>query len=244
MRTFEVSHRDQDLPAGSQRVALTGRPRAIAWPPLCPNCGNPTAERLRIEKVFRRKTRRRPWRYLIAALDVPFCAACAARHRQLVEPPRPLDGWLAVLKSPLLIPLAGACILGAILFRPVIIEGSSDPGGRWVALGLYGFLALAAIASIIGAWRGNRPYRVPRSTEISRAFDYSDNLGNVVTGERRVYAIRNPAFADAFTAANRDHLWTDEIKQRDRRRSTIFGILVVLALVVAWLLMRITRTGS
>ena len=56
--------------------------------------------------------------------------------------------------------------------------------------------------------------RVPPLTEITRACDFSDNVG-FPFGRRRFYAIRNPAFAQAFTAANQDRLWTDAIRKRD-----------------------------
>jgi hypothetical protein len=39
MRRFEVSHRDNDLPGAGQRVALIGPADTLAWPSLCPNCG-------------------------------------------------------------------------------------------------------------------------------------------------------------------------------------------------------------
>lgn len=242
MRRFEVSHRDYDLPSGGHRVALIGPAETLSWPSLCPNCGQMASGRINIQKVFRRKTRRTPWRYSVTAIEVPFCGGCVARHQTLVEPPRAFDGWLAVFKSPLLIPLVGPCVMGALIFRPVV-EMMNEPNGRWVALGLFAFLAAAAVSSVVGAWRANRPYRVPRSTEVTRAFDYSDNLGSVITGTRRVFAIRSSGFAEALTAANRDRLWTDEIRQRDRRRTTIFSVGVLLAVVVVWALTKMAGTG-
>lgn len=242
MRRFEVSHRDNDLPGAGQRVALIGPADTLAWPSLCPNCGQMASGRLNIQKVFRRKTRRTPWRYYVTTIEVPFCGGCVARHQTLVEPPRAFDGWLAVFKSPLLIPLAGSCVMGALFFRS-LLEMMNDPNGRLIALGLLALLAAIAGSSIVGAWRANRPYRVPRSTDVSRAFDYSDNLGSVVTGTRRVFAIRSSAFAEAFTAANRDRLWTDAIRQRDSRRTTIFAVCVLLAVVVVWTLTRMAGSG-
>ncbi len=234
MRTFQVSHRDHDLPAMGHRVALMGASNTISWPSLCPNCGQPASERLSIQKVFRRKNRHRAWRYVVTRIDVAFCAGCAARHRALVEPPGRLDGWVTLL---MLIPLVGACLLAALVFRPAI-QMMNDPSGRWLALGIFAFLATAAGASIVGAWRANRPYRVPKSTEVSSAFDYSDDLGNVFVGKRRVFAIRSGAFADALTAANRDRLWTDEIRERDRRRTGVVSVCILLALLAAWALTR------
>ena len=155
MRRFEVSHRDNDLPGSGQRVALIGPSETMSWPSLCPNCGQMASDRLPIQKVFRRKTRRTPWRYYVTRIEVPFCAGCAARHRALVEPTRPLDGWLAVFKSPLLIPLVGSCLMGALVFRP-LLEMMNDPTGRWIASGIFAFLAAAAGGSIVRVAGGGR----------------------------------------------------------------------------------------
>ena len=124
MRRFEVSHRDYDLPSGGRRVALIGPAETLSWPSLCPNCGEMASGRINIQKVFRRKTRRTPWRYSVTAIEVPFCGGCVARHQTLVEPPRAFDGWLAVFKSPLLIPLVGSCVMGALIFT---LAGLAQP---------------------------------------------------------------------------------------------------------------------
>jgi len=43
---------------------------------------------------------------------------------------------------------------------------------------------------------------VSPQTSITRAFDYSDELGNVVEGRRRVYAIQDGGFAERFASVN------------------------------------------
>ena len=234
MRTFQVSHRDHDLPAMGHRVALMGASNTISWPSLCPNCGQPASERLSIQKVFRRKNRHRAWRYVVTRIDVAFCAGCAARHRAR-------RGAAGPLRRMGHAPHADSARRRLPPGRPRFSTRDPDDersSGRWLALGIFAFLATTAGASIVGAWRANRPYRVPKSTEVSSAFDYSDDLGNVFVGKRRVFAIRSGAFADALTAANRDRLWTDEIRERDRRRTGVVSVCILLALLAAWALTR------
>jgi hypothetical protein len=50
---------------------------------------------------------------------------------------------------------------------------------------------------------------------------------------RRFYAIRNRAFADAFTRANQDRLWTDAIRKRDAWVSGIVFVVLVVAALIA-----------
>ena len=54
-------------------------------------------------------------------------------------------------------------------------------------------------------------------------------------GRRRFYAIRNSAFADAFTRANQDRLWTDAIRKRDAWISGIVVVALLVAALIVWL---------
>ena len=78
---------------------------------------------------------------------------------------------------------------------------------------------------------------MPAQTDITKAFDFSDNLGNVVAGEHRVYAMRDDRFAEAFRAANASAVWTEERHAAGRRREWVVTILVIAALL-AWLAYR------
>src|SRR5262245_40333906 len=49
----------------------------------------------------------------------------------------------------------------------------------------------AGTCRAIGAWWSFRYDRMPPQTEVTRACDFSDNLGNPFVGERRTFAIRN-----------------------------------------------------
>jgi hypothetical protein len=241
MRRFQYAERDQNLPADTHRVALIGRSQALRWPSICANCGNPASERIRIERIFRRGGRygRRGNRYVIQSADVPFCAACVARHRQLVDPPRLFDGWLSVFTSLLLIPLAGSIVLTALIYRPLLNESAGNAQARLLGFGVFGFLMLGAVASVVGAWWSNRYFRVQRPTEITQAFDFSDNLVPVSISPRRVFALRNAAFAEALTTANRERLWTDELRDKDTRRSGVVAILLIVVALVVWIFLKV-----
>jgi hypothetical protein len=239
MPAFEYSVRDHDLPEDAHRVRLVGASRTLVWPNICPNCGAPASVRIPVRKIFRR-TEGSPHdlfvRYLVTRIDIPFCATCADRHRQLSRAP-PRSEWLvSYLRSPAIIALAAAMGFAVLLFRPLLIETRGDSSAQLMGLAFFGALVLAAVASVVVAWRETRFRRVPRQTEITRACDFSDNLGKFFIGERRVYAIRNLAFAKAFTTANQDRLWTDAVRKRDRRWSTVAAMLVLAALLAAWLI--------
>lgn len=76
--------------------------------------------------------------------------------------------------------------------------------------------------------------RVPPLTDITRACDFSDNVG-FPFGRRRVYAIRNQTFAEAFTRANQDRIWTEAIQKRDAWISGIVALILIVAALIAWL---------
>jgi hypothetical protein len=230
----QAAHRDYDLPLEGHRVSLIGPARTLAWPSMCPSCGDPAATPIRVYKIFRRKMRRRPWQYHIRSIDVPYCERCTRQHHELVEPPGAFSGWLAVLRTPLIIPLVGGIIVGAILWDRSLLEAIRDPESGKLALAIAAIPLLAIGSSVVGAWWSFRFHRMPPQTEVTRACDFSDNMGNVFVGERRIFAIRNARFAEAFKTANRDRLWTDEIRARDDRRTGIVAVAGLALLVIAW----------
>lgn len=77
-----------------------------------------------------------------------------------------------------------------------------------------------------------RRYRVRPQTPVSTAFDFSDELGNVIEGRRRVYSIQNAGFAERFGAANQDRTWTAEEASRGRWKSAVVGGVVIAALLL------------
>ena len=222
----------RDLPP-SQLVALIGSHRRVAWPQLCPACGALASTHIDVAKIFGRRSRYGGYSYyrLIVRMRIPFCRSCADRHEQLVKPVPSVIG--SFFRTPALLSFIGAAAVAAILSM-IFLQGGEhvSPGIRLYALG--GILLLVGMGIFITA-REARFLRVPPLTEITRACDFSDNVGFPL-GRRRFYAIRNAAFADAFTKANHDRLWTDAIRKRDDVISTIAFVVLIVAALTAWLL--------
>ena len=134
-------------------------------------------------------------------------------------------------RTPALLSFIGAAAVAAILWT-IFIQGGEGitPGARLYAL--FGIASLVGLGIFLTA-REARFLRVPPLTEITRACDFSDNVG-FPFGRRRFYAIRNPAFAQAFTAANQNRLWTDAIQKRDNWISGIVFVVLIVAALMAW----------
>ena len=236
MRRFEAQFRDRDLPADAHRVELTGPPRTLAWPGMCPNCGAPAAERIEVRRIFRRGSRHRPWRYIIGPrVAVPFCAACAEQHRRELSPITARELLVRCLLNPLWIAVAGATTFAVISYQPAVVGTRGNPG-HWVGVALFGTLVLTAAYGVFAVWDSTKLLRVPPPTDVTRAFEFSDNL-NILLGERHVYAIRNSAFAEALAAANRGRLWTDADRKRYGVVTTVATVVVITALIVARLVL-------
>lgn len=231
-RRFLDDHRD--LPTRNV-VGLIGSHRRVQWPPLCPACGSPASMHLDVAKVFGRRARYsgRGYYRSIVRQRIPYCPSCVDRHLQLVTPVPSVLG--SFFRTPALLSFIGAVAVAAILSMIVLQGGDGlSAGARLYALG--GIVALVALGTFITAGEA-RYLRVPPLTEITRACDFSDNLG-FPFGRRRLYAIRHPAFAEAFTRANHDRLWTDAIRQRDAWISGIAFAVLIVAALVAWFVRR------
>ena len=219
----------KDLPE-SQIVGLIGSHRQVVWPPLCPACGASASAYLDVARIFGRRSRRGGYSRSIVRMRIPFCHACAARHEQLVTPAASLIG--SVFRTPAILSLLGAIAVSAILWI-VFIQGGEN-------LSLNGRLyALAGVVSLLGfgIWttaRDARFARVPALTEVTKAAEFSENVG-FPFGRRRLYAIRNRAAADAFRTANQDRLWTEAIRKRDAWVSGLVLVVVIVVALIAWL---------
>jgi hypothetical protein len=235
MQPFQPQSRTTELARHPHRVELRGALRRIAWPALCPNCGAPAHERIHVRKVFRRVGGHRtgPALYPIAGADIPFCAECARSHRAAAPGMTPLEYALSHLRTPAVVALLGASV--AALFTLKLALGAAPGEARTLGLAIFGFFALAWVASAVEVCRQTRRFRVPPPTTVTRACDFSDDLGNLFEGERRVYAIRDPAFAEALVAANQDRVWTSGDRARSRWRWGVIAGAVMALMVCTWL---------
>jgi hypothetical protein len=219
----------QDIPQ-SHIVGLIGSHRRVVWPPLCPACGAPASSFLDVARVFGRRSRHGGYSRSIVRMRVPFCQACVARHEQAAEPAASFVG--SFFRTPAILSLLGAIAVSAILWVVFIQSGDG--------LSLNGRLyTLAGIASLLGfgVWttaREARFSRVPPLTEITKAAEFSENVG-FPFARRRLYAIRNRAVVDAFRAANQDRLWTNAVRRRDAWISGLVLTVVIVSALIAWL---------
>jgi hypothetical protein len=196
-------------------VELTGPLRSLAFPSRCANCGAVTTERLRVRKVFGRLAGRRLFvsstrnpGYRIDAATVPYCSACIARDAR--ERESWASRWRARLPSIVLQSIPALPCLGFAVFlvkdMTVPTHGENSAAGFELALAL--LFAVCGAGLIVRALWETRRYMVPRQTSVTLAFDFGPDISDVLDpGERRVYAMRDAAFADAFSALNRDRVW-------------------------------------
>jgi hypothetical protein len=230
------------------RVELTGPLRALGFPNRCANCGVATSERVPVRKVFgrntgyrRRATSRRYQGYRIDTARVPYCPTCIAqdeREREsLASRWRRRLGYLLLGSFPAVFPIGFAVFLLTTI-SPTIHRGeSADSFVRILALVFGG----AGACLIAYAWWDTRRYMVPRQTGVTLAFDFSPDVSDLLDhGQRRVYAMRDAAFAEAFTALNRERVWKpDPAAQRAEMRVWIAcAVFLAIGAVVAALLNR------
>jgi hypothetical protein len=176
---------------------------------------------------------RRTRRFIVARVRIPFCARCVEGHRQLVAAPTTAQRIGSYIATPAIISLIGS--LGFALFTlKLLLETPPADAGWPVVATVFGFFALVAVGSAVAIVRETRRFRVAPQTEITRACDFSDNLGNVAAGTRHAYTIKDPDFARAFAAANAARLWDDAAKARARRRELVFFVVVLSVIVVIW----------
>lgn len=236
-RTMQQRRAESALAQHPYQVELRGTLNTLTWPAVCAACGSTATGRVRVPKPFGRPRYYGPRSNgirttIIVAADVPFCDACTARHEALVHRPTLASQVFRSLLTPILIPMVGSAIVGYIVLRASLDMSPGDPGA-WIPWSVMGALALTFVLSIAGAWRASRAHRIEKQTEVTLACDFSDDVSGVFDAERRIYAIRDRAFAESFASLNRDRLWTEEDDRRASRQSMIvFGVVVAVGAVI------------
>jgi hypothetical protein len=229
------------------RVELIGPLRSLGFPDRCANCGVVTGERLPVRKVFARNAGHRPragarrYRgYRIETVEVPYCGACIAqdaRERQSTASRwRARVGSLLIQSFPALFPIGFAIFL----LTTVGPESGSGEAGSLVAVMALVFGGAGA-ALIAYAWWDTRRYMVSRQTSVTLAFDFSPDMSDLLDhSPRRIYAMRDTAFAEAFTALNRDRVWLPDpaAERAEIRMWIVCGVFLAVAALVAALLNR------
>ena len=220
------------------RVELTGPLRSLTFPDRCANCGAATTGRLPVRKVFARSAGYRRWAssrryqgYRIDTARVPYCHACLARDAQerdsLALRWRRRLGGMLVRVFPAVFPLGFAVYLLTTIEPPT---HPGDPtGGLERALALV--FGLSGAGLLAYAWWDTRDCMVPKQTNVTLAFDFSPDVSDILDhAQRRIYTMRDAAFAEAFTALNRDRIWRPDPAAVRAEKRVWIACVVFLAL--------------
>ena len=243
MTCFEPQGNASELAPHPHRFTLRGAASSLQFPPLCPNCGSSAANPLTYAKVFRGSDSDGPTRYTVTSITVPFCDACIARHRA-AEVKR-------TMMSDLISSFATMDMLGAVfpalaaLFLLYLALGDlfhARATRMLVELGIGALFGLIAWAQSHAVWDQIERFRVPSLSDVTIAFDFSDDTAPAFESARFVCTVRNPVFANAFRVLNvgREYLPKSPQAQAERLRSNrllwIFGGL--LAAFALWSALR------
>jgi hypothetical protein len=232
-RTWDQEAADNDLSSYPYRIEVRGAPRSLTWPDVCAHCGGRATESVRIRRAFYRRARGRRYSglfgYRVVSAHVPFCAACAVRHRDTV----PRVSWFRRYRwfvlNPAHVATIGCAVLLANVLPDVVDTPLTSPGGL-TAWGLVGVFVLGMVWTIGVTWWMSRPDRVEPRSEITSACAVSHDLSQFFEGRRHLYGFRNQAFADAFKRANDARLWTE--RDQSRMWTTSLAVTILLIIIV------------
>ena len=201
---------------------------------------------LEYSKVFRHTDSDGPTRYVVSAVAVPFCDACNARHRAQEVKPSPV--------SLLLSSFAGMNMLGAVfpaaaaLFVAWLALGDAlhGRGTRFVVeLGIGAACGLIAWAQGLSVWQETAHLRVPPQSDVTRAFDFSDDTASTFESARFVCTMQSDRFADAFRALNIEREWiahsAEAVAERRRAKWGLWVFGAILAIFAVWDFLRELR---
>jgi len=217
-------------------LELRGRPNELAWPRICANCGERAVEQIVVKKAFRPRPRRhspgaiRPYR--IAGAPVPFCATCADEHRSTVDSPSMGMKIASMLFSPLMIPVVGSLWVASHVWDGTRKESLTTKAGLF-GWGFFALMIASAAWSAFLIWQSTRTARLDPQTDVTLACDFSEDVSEFYERERRIYAMRNKTFAEAFASLNAAWVWTATDQARSKRLSMIVAVLMLLALLGA-----------
>jgi hypothetical protein len=217
-------------------LELRGSPNELTWPRICASCGAAASEQIVVKKAFRPRPRRshrgkapsmRPYR--ITGVPVPFCGACAAEHRATVQPPSMAKKLTVFLVNPLIIPVVGSAWVTSKLLDGVRGMSFRESGG-WLGWGLIALMGATCVWSVFLMWQTTRASRLDPRTAITRACDFSEDVSELFEPERRIYAMQNKTFAEAFAHLNAARAWTAQDQVRSQRMSMLVAVLMLVAL--------------
>ena len=228
-----------ELTPHPHRLTLRGTPGGADFPPLCPNCGSAAANRIDYAKVFRHTDSDGPTRYGVASVSVPFCDPCIASHRAQEVRPTLIENVLSSFATMDMLGAVFPAIAAVFLAYLALGDVLHGRGTRFlVELGIGAVFALIAWAQGRAVWDETERFRVPPLSDVTKAFDFSDDSASAFETARFVCTMRNGRFANAFRILNIDREWLanspEAVAERRRTNRLVWIFGIVLAVFAAW----------
>lgn len=195
---------DSEVVAHAHRFTLQGSPGSLSFPPLCPNCGGSASAEIEYAKVFQRVHSDAPTEHIVTSVRVPICGPCAAIHHEQAAPPSRLSRVLSSFATGEMLGAvfpAMAALFVVYLTLKQLIKGRF--GVAVIFMALAAFFAVIAWSQRRHVWRATEHLRVAPPTEMTTAFDFSDDIAPAFESPRFVCTMRNERFAKDFITLNR-----------------------------------------
>jgi hypothetical protein len=217
-------------------IAVRDAGQPLQFPGECPACGRPGETRVRLTKIFARRTLRGTF-WIHHRIDVCACVACADEHQSTIRPDPALAHERTRCPAAQVLPIvvAGAAVVGGgILLASIGVAAasrhSSAIGSATIAalgLGMVG----TGIGLMAGGWVARRAVVVPAEwpdaqyavevpsvlgarmiiavppSPLARAVDFSDNRAGAEELSWRTFSFAREAYAQLFSRLNTGSLY-------------------------------------
>ena len=225
-------------PAGTNLILL--QDGTVHFPAVCPNCGQPAAATLRIERGFLFHVQSgddtpNDSAQSVDEYDVPFCDACLERQRSEQVP---LSAWTPVRRILSEAEgLAGVAVMGiALMFFTAAVQTLSlFP----LVLGCFPFGIGFWLAR--STWNKSRHMSVPKPTGVDLAVDFTPLIALAFEPAWRAFHFRSQRYAELFRQANLVGLWNPRSVEAQsaaaKRNKDSFRMNLIVGTVVAAVLL-------
>lgn len=239
---FRPQERDARLAPHTHRYTFRGEPTSLVFPPLCPHCGATASTEVACTKVFARTHSDSSPTYVTTTLLVPFCGDCARRHTAQSPTHSRWADLLSTFSNEMFGAVTGA--LGAAFFVYLgLTRVLRDPFGATITFGVAALIGWYARTMWRMAWRDSEYRRVSPQTDMTSAFDFSDDLSSAFESARFVCTVRDARFAESLARLNADRLWvatSPEAQAEQRRASRKLWLVAVAVGLLALLVLLFT----
>jgi hypothetical protein len=208
-------------------VAVTGWNWQIAFPPICPKCGQAASTQLKVEKVFEDAddSSKSPH---VESFRVPFCAKCAREHYAEMSAVPTSAYWKRFFTAlPFLLPGGIAFVLGLNFSRGGLRDFLQGDFIGLILLGGVGLFCLGMSAwFLFTAWSNTRHLTARPPTSITEAVDFTENRASLFDPVWREFTFFYPTYASRFAEVNAQRLWSPD-HPRARLGSTLRWIVII-----------------